>query len=45
MNKKVREKEFDYTDLMTKKYQKSEKKSEISSLPKNVLARDNKNEK
>ena len=45
MNKKVRQKEFDYTDLMTKKYQKSEKKSEVSSLPKNVLARDNKNEK
>ena len=40
--KKIREKEFDYTDIMTKKYQKSEKKSEISSLPKNILVRENK---
>ena len=31
---KVREKEYDFTDLLTKKYQKSDKKSEISSLPK-----------
>ena len=45
-NQKIRENDFDYTDIMTKKFQKSEKKSEISSLPKNVLARDiNKNEK
>ena len=39
---KIREKDFDFTDIMTKKYQKSEKKSEISSLPKNVLARETK---
>ena len=39
---KVREKEYDFTDLLTKKYQKSDKKSEISSLPKAFLLRENK---
>ena len=43
-NKKIREQDYDFTDLMTKKYHKSEKKSEISSLPKNLFARENKNE-
>ena len=40
--RKLREKEFDFTDIMTKKYQKSEKKSDISSLPQNLLFRENK---
>jgi hypothetical protein len=40
---KVREKEYDFTDLLTKKYQKSDKKSDISSLPPNFLLRENKN--
>ena len=40
---KVREKEYDFTDLLTKKYQKSDKKSDISSLPPTFLFRENKN--
>jgi len=40
--KKIREKEFDFTDIMTKKYQKSEKKSDISSLPPTFLFKENK---
>jgi len=39
---KVREKEYDFTDLLTKKYQKSDKKSDISSLPPTFLFRENK---
>ena len=39
---KVREKEYDFTDLLTKKYQKSDKNSEMSSLPKAFLLRENK---
>jgi hypothetical protein len=40
--RKLREKEFDFTDIMTKKYKKSEKKSDISSLPPANLFRENK---
>jgi hypothetical protein len=40
--RKLREKEFDFTDIMTKKYKKSEKKSDISSLPRANLFRENK---
>lgn len=39
---KVREKEYDFTDLLTRKYQKSDKKSDISSLPPTFLFRENK---
>ena len=42
VNKKIREKDFDFTDIMTKKYKKSEKKSEISSLPPTNLIREKK---
>ena len=40
--RKLREKEFDFTDIMTKKYKKSEKKSDISSLPRANLFKENK---
>lgn len=39
---KIREKEYDFTDLLTKKYLKSDKKSDISSLPPTFLFRENK---
>lgn len=39
---KIRDKEYDFTDLLTKKYQKSDKKSEISGIPPAFLFRENK---